>query len=144
MWAWGQEGETARLVVLWQKHIYASGSASYSDVSPSLKICAQRKAAWRKRVRRIHLSFFSLPRSLAFHQKSLACLSRFALVSVQKRTKAPEEGQLLGSLLLKAFISTFMTCRVSWRHTGHSLNTQIRKRLRKRRKLTRRFDIPQK
>lgn len=105
-----------------------------------LKIWAQRKAAWRQRARRLHLSFFSFPRSLAFHHKSLACLSRFALVSVQKTTKTPEEGQVLGPLLIKASISTFTTCRVSWRHIGHSLNTQITKR----RKLTRRFDIPQK
>ena len=90
-------------------------------------------------MRRIHLSFFSLPRSLVFHHQSLACLSRFALVSVQKTTKTPEEGQLLGRLLINAFISTFMTS-VSWRHIGHSPNTEITKS----RKLTRRFDILQK
>ena len=63
----------------------------------------------------------------------------------RKRLKRLRKGSLLfvtnGRLLLKAFISTFMTCRaVSWRHIGHSLNTQITQR----RKLTRRFDIPQK
>lgn len=74
--------------------------------------------------------------SLAFHHQSLACLSRFALVSVKKRTKTPEEAQLLGRLLINAFISTFMTS-VSWRHIGHSPNIEITKR----RKLTRRFYI---
>ena len=62
----------------------------------------------------------------------------------RKRLKRLRKSSFLfvtnGRLLLKAFISTFMTCRVSWRHIGHSLKTQITKR----RKLTARFDIPQK
>lgn len=61
-----------------------------------------------------------------------------------KRLKRLRKGSFLfvtnGRLCIKAFISTFMTCGVSWRHIGHSLNTQITKT----RKLTRRFDIPQK
>lgn len=81
-------------------------------------------------------------RSITSHSR-VSRVSRSSLC--RKGLKRLRKGSFLfvtnGRLLIKAIISTFMTCRaVSCRHIRHSLNTQITHR----RKLTMRFDIPQK
>lgn len=63
--------------------------ASYADVSPSMKICAQRRAKGESGRVALRLSFFSFPcseSSLALRHQFLAYHSPFSLASVRKRS----------------------------------------------------------
>ena len=116
-----------------------------TQTSPSHWKFARKGRRHGKKGRDVFTSHFSHSHSPLRFITSHSRVSRVSHSSLcKKRLKRLRKGSFLfvtnGRLCIKALHFNLVTCRVSWRHIGHSLNTQITKR----RKLTRRFDIPHK